>query len=176
MNHISASNLAIHYQSIGILENNFKDFGPNFRLQPVGVGAGGWDGYGGIKKVQIDEQFLLRWEIKDRLAALAAQNLPGNGPISGPFTVTHTFKRILNSTEEALEFDLASLTETVFSVGLATDDIELVGPDGFIDKPASDFFFPGRYEHTIRFEHGGSDCFDIEETFIYDFEFDRQVF
>lgn len=89
--------------------------------------------------------------------------------------MTHTFRRIRNSTNEAIEFFSNQPDETVYTIGVGKD-IELIGPNNYINQAASDFFFPGRYEHTMKFKHSTSDCFDIEEKFIYDFEFDKQVF
>lgn len=181
MNHISSSNFAVHYQGIGILENNFQDFGPNFRINPtVGVGVGNWDGYGGIKKIQIDETFIINWEIIDWITNNVSPGILAiPGAIAPQFTVTHTFKRIKIDSSEDLEFFNGD-TETAYVFGGPADTFDIqVGTateHNFIDKLAIDFFSPARYEHVITLKSKVSDCYDIEEKFIYDFEFNRQVF
>ena len=94
------------------------------------------------------------------------------------FDVYHTFKRVRRNEDELIEFHSDSQDEILYEFSTAlTGDFPIDAPAAdFIDKLAIDFFSPARYQHTIRLESKTSDCYDIEETFIYDFEFDRQVF
>jgi len=78
------------------------------------AGEGDWDGYGGIKVLQINDPFIVEWEVNDWVSSYPAViKLDGNSlaPNMVPIPLVAPdaeFKRIKKDSSEDLEFYLNS--------------------------------------------------------------------
>lgn len=109
------------------------------------AGEGDWDGYGGIKVLQINDPFIVEWEVNDWVSSYPAViKLDGNSlaPNMVPIPLVAPdaeFKRIKKDSSEDLEFYLNS----GFIILTPTKN------GNFINAQVKDFFVPGRYEHNV---------------------------